>query len=130
MDPKFNGASRFDKFMASLRSSESAAPIISARHFASAQHIDMQTLARLAHVHRNTVNRLPGSESTHKLPSKHASGHPNCNRYLGDVRNTLFWYRKEPLPTFGYKTAEQLKSVGRTEDPLRYVISLEAGAAG
>jgi hypothetical protein len=34
------------------------------------------------------------------------------------------------LPPFGYKTAEQLVTDGRTEDVLRYVSSLEAGVAG
>jgi hypothetical protein len=31
---------------------------------------------------------------------------------------------------FGYKTAERLVSEGRTDDLLRYVASIEAGAAG
>ena len=48
----------------------------------------------------------------------------------GDINRAIFWYRNEPLQPFGYKTAEQLVSEGRTEDVLRYVESLEAGAAG
>lgn len=56
----------FDRFMASLRDSECAAPIVSPRRFAAALHIDMQTLARLAHVHRNTLSRLAGSEGVQK----------------------------------------------------------------
>ena len=48
----------------------------------------------------------------------------------GDVSRATFWYRNEPLTPFGYKTAETLVSEGRTEDVLRYVMSLEAGAAG
>ena len=48
----------------------------------------------------------------------------------GDVDRAIFWYRNEPLPPLGYKTAEQLVSEGRTEDVLRYVGSLKAGAAG
>jgi hypothetical protein len=48
----------------------------------------------------------------------------------GDVDRALFWYRNEPLQPFGYKTAEQLVSDGHTEDLLRYIGSLEAGAAG
>ena len=47
----------------------------------------------------------------------------------GNVSRALFWYRNEPLSVFGYKTAEQLVSEGRTEDVLRYVASLKAGAA-
>ena len=48
----------------------------------------------------------------------------------GDVSRATFWYRNEPLAAFGYQTAETLVSEGRTEDVLRYVMSLEAGAAG
>jgi hypothetical protein len=48
----------------------------------------------------------------------------------GDVDRALFWYRNEPLPPFGYKSAKQLVSEGRTEDLVRYIESLEAGAAG
>ena len=48
----------------------------------------------------------------------------------GDLDKALFWYRAEPLSAFGYKTAEQLVSEGRTDDVLHYVASLEGGAAG
>lgn len=47
----------------------------------------------------------------------------------GDVGRTLFWYRNDPLPAFGYKTPEQLLTDGRAEDLLCYVASLEAGAS-
>ncbi|WP_175965328.1 DUF2384 domain-containing protein [Burkholderia sp. BCC0322] len=120
----------FDHFLASLKDSESAAPIVSARRFAAALHIDMQTLARLAHVHRNTISRLPGAESVQKYLRDALRVIRAATDISGDIRSTLFWYRNEPLPTFGYKTAEELISEGRTEDLLRYVTSLEAGAAG
>jgi len=48
----------------------------------------------------------------------------------GDVRRAIFWYHNEPLPPFHHKTAERLVAEGRTDDVLRYVESLEAGAAG
>ena len=48
----------------------------------------------------------------------------------GDVNKALFWYRNEPLSAFGFKTAETLVSAGRTEAVLKYVMSIEAGAAG
>ena len=48
----------------------------------------------------------------------------------GSVGQAIFWYRNHPLPPFGYKTAEMLVAEGRTEDVLRYVMSLEVGAAG
>ncbi|MCA8276381.1 DUF2384 domain-containing protein [Burkholderia sp. AU30280] len=120
----------FDQFMASLRDSESVAPIVSARRFAAALHIDMQTLARLAHVHRNTVSRLAGSESVQRFLRDALRIIRAATDISGDVQKTLFWYRNEPLPTFDYKTAEQLVSEGRTQDLLRYVTSIETGAAG
>lgn len=120
----------FAQFMASLREPTSIAPIISARRFAVALHIDMQTLARLAHVHRNTVSRLEGSESVQKFLREALRIIRAATDISGDVQSTLFWYRNEPLPIFDYKTAEQLVSEGRTEDLLRYITSLEAGAAG
>ncbi|WP_348771938.1 DUF2384 domain-containing protein [Burkholderia sp. Tr-862] len=129
--PRFNAPPLdFDHFLASLKDSESAAPIVSARRFAAALHIDMRTLARLAHVHRNTISRLPGAESVQKYLRDALRVIRAATDISGDIRSTLFWYRNEPLPTFGYKTAEELISEGRTEDLLRYVTSLEAGAAG
>lgn len=114
--------------MASLREPESIAPIISARRFVAALHIDMQTLARLAHVHRNTISRLAGSESVQKFLREALRIIRAATDISGDVQSTLFWYRNEPLPAFDYKTAEQLVSEGRTEDLLRYMVSLETGA--
>src|SRR5581483_6462043 len=52
----------FEQFMNSLRDPAFAAPIVSARRFSEALHIDMQTLAKQAGVHRNTLSRTPSSE--------------------------------------------------------------------
>lgn len=90
----------------------------------------MQTLERFAHVHRNTVSRLAGSESVQKYLRDAIRIIRAANDIAGDVQCALFWYRNEPLPIFDYKTAEQLVPEGRVDDLLRYVVSLEAGAAG
>ncbi|KVH09198.1 hypothetical protein WS84_19590 [Burkholderia anthina] len=120
----------FDQFMQSLREPGGAPPIISARGFAAALHIDLQTLAGLAHVHRNTVSRLAGSESLQKFLREALRIIRAAVDISGDLQYTLFWYRNDPLPAFDYKTAEQLVSEGRTEDLLRYITSLDASAAG
>jgi hypothetical protein len=123
------GAS-FEQFMMSLRDPDSDAPIVSARRYVDALHIDLQTLASQAHVHRNTISRMPGAESVQRFLREALRVICAATDVSGDVSTALFWYRNEPLPVFGYKTAEQLVSDGRTEDVLRYVASLEAGAAG
>jgi hypothetical protein len=120
----------FDQFMTSLRDPDSPTPIVSARRFGEALHVDLQTLAQQAHVHRNTLSRQPGSESVQRFLREALRVIRAATDISGDVGRALFWYRNEPLPVFDYKTAEQLVSEGRTDDLLRYVSSLEAGAAG
>jgi hypothetical protein len=120
----------FDQFMASLRDPDNPAPILSARRFGEVLHIDLQTLAEQAHVHRNTLSRQPGSESVQRFLRDALRVIRAATDISGDVGQALFWYRNEPLPVFDYQTAEQLVSDGRTDDLLRYVSSLEAGAAG
>ncbi|WP_250535719.1 MbcA/ParS/Xre antitoxin family protein [Caballeronia sp. AZ10_KS36] len=120
----------FDRFIASLRDPDDPAPIVSARRFGEALHIDLQTLAQQAHVHRNTISRQPASESVQRFLRDALRVIRAASDLAGDVSKALFWYRNEPLPVFDYKTAEQLVSDGRADDVLRFVASLEAGAAG
>lgn len=120
----------FDGFIDFLRDQEAGASTLSPKRFGDVLSIDAQTLATQAHVHRNTISRAPASESVQKFLREVLRVIRAAHDLSGDVASAIFWYRNEPLPLFGYKTAEQLVSEGRTEDVLRYVGSLEAGAAG
>ena len=120
----------FDGFIDFLRDQEAGASTLSPKRFSDVLSIDVQTLAAQAHVHRNTISRAPASESVQKFLRESLRVIRAAHDLSGDVVRAIFWYRNEPLPPFGYKTAEQLVSEGRTEDVLRYVGSLEAGAAG
>lgn len=120
----------FDGFIDFLRDQEVGASTLSPKRFSDLLSIDVQTFATQAHVHRNTVNRAPASESVQKFLREALRVLRAAHDLSGDITRAIFWYRNEPLPPFGYKTAEQLVSEGRTEDVLRYVGSLEAGAAG
>jgi hypothetical protein len=51
--------SGFNAFLAQLQ--EPGKPIISPLRFAQMLHLEQQKLAELAHVHRNTVSRMPAS---------------------------------------------------------------------
>jgi hypothetical protein len=120
----------FDGLMEFLRDQEIGAAVLSPKRFSEALSIDLQTLAAQAHVHRNTISRAPSSASVQSFLREALRVIRAATDLSGDVERTLFWYRNEPLQPFGYKTAEQLVSEGRTEDLLRYVASLQAGAAG
>jgi hypothetical protein len=96
-----------------------------------AMSLDIVTFAKHARVHRNTVSRVPGASSVqgHIRDSLRvlraawdASGH--------DMDKAKFWFKNEPLPEFGYKTAETLVAEGRADDVIRVIESYEAGATG
>ncbi len=123
-------SAQFGGLLAFLRENVSTAPILSPKRFSEAMHIDLQTLAGQAHVHRNTINRAPESESVQRFLREAVRVLRAATDINKDVPSAIFWYRNEPLPPFAYKTAEQLVVDGRSEDVLRYVASLEAGATG
>lgn len=120
----------FQGFLDFLRDEEVGGAILSPKRFSEVFSMDMQTLATQAHVHRNTLSRAPASESVQRFLREALRVIRAAADLSGDVDRALFWYRNEPLPPFGYKTAEQLVSEGRADDLLRYLASLEVGAAG
>ena len=122
--------STFQHFVDFLRDADTSAPLLSPKRFSQAMHIDLQTLAEQAHVHRNTISRAPGSRGVQDFLREALRVIKAATDLNGDLNKALFWYRNEPLSVFGYKTAERLVSEGRTDDLLRYVASIEAGAAG
>jgi hypothetical protein len=120
----------YEGFVEYLRDPDTPGPVLSPQRFSQALHIDLQTLAEQAHVHRNTLRRAPASPGVQRFLRDALRVIKAGTDLSGDVNRALFWYRNEPLSAFGYRTAEHLVSEGRTEDVLRYVVSLEAGAAG
>lgn len=122
--------STYQHFVDYLKDPETVAFGLSPKRFSQALGIELQTLAEQAHVHRNTINRAPNSRGVQEFLREALRIIKAATELTGDINRALFWYRTEPLGTFDYKTAEQLVSEGRTDDVLRYVISLEVGAAG
>ena len=129
LDPPVLGAT-FQHFVDFLRETDTPAPLLSPKRFSQALHIDLQRLAEQAHVHRNTISRAPGSRGVQDFLREALRIIKAATDLNGDLNKALFWYRNEPLSVFGYKTAERLVSEGRTDDLLRYIASIEAGAAG
>ena len=121
----------YEHFLEDLRDPDVPGPVVSPRRFSEALHIDLQTLADQAGVHRNTIARAPSSTTVQRfLRDALRVIKAGSDVAGGDLERALFWYRNQPLAPFGYKTAEQLVATGRTEDVLRYTASLSAGAAG
>jgi hypothetical protein len=120
----------FQHLVEFLKDPDTPAPVLSPKRFSQVMHIDLQTLAEQAHVHRNTISRAPGSRGVQDFLREALRVIKAATELNGDLNKAVFWYRNEPLSVFGYKTAERLVSEGRTDDLLRYLTSLEAGTAG
>lgn len=120
----------YQQFVEFLKDPDVPAPVLSPKRFSQALHIDLRTLAEQAHVHRNTISRAPNSRGVQDFLREALRVIKAATDLTGDIDKALFWYRTEPLSVFEYKTPERLVSEGQTDDLVRYVASLEAGAAG
>jgi hypothetical protein len=120
----------YAQFVAFLREPGEVAPVLSPKRYVAALKIDLQDLADQARVHRNTIGRAPNSKAVQDFLRQALRVIKAAVDLNGDVMEALFWFRNEPLAPFDYKTAETLVGEGRTDDVVRYVSSLEAGAAG
>lgn len=123
-------AGSFDGFVEFLRQPGTAAPLLSAKRFGEALHMDLQTLAEQAHVHRNTLTRSAAAPAVQDYLRESLRVIKAATDLTGNLSKAVFWYRNEPLSAFEYKTPERLVGEKRADDLLRFVRSLEAGAAG
>lgn len=118
----------FQSFLAELQEGDEL--YISPELYAKKLALDKQRLAELAHVHRNTVGRMPKSPQLQKYLRESIRVLAAATDLVGSASKATFWYRNQPLSDFNYKTAEVLVSEGRAEDVLRYIDMLAAGSAG
>jgi hypothetical protein len=118
----------FDAFMTYLR--DETSPTLSPARYGQVLHLDAQTLAQSAQVHRNTLRRAPQSASVQGFLRDSVRVLRAATDLNGSVEEALFWFSNHPLPVFDYKTAHTLVTERRTEALLRYLTSLDAGFAG
>lgn len=118
----------FDAFMTYLR--DGTTPTLSPARYGQVLHLDTQTLAQSAQVHRNTLRRAPQSASVQGFLRDSVRVLRAATDLHGSVEEALFWFSNHPLPVFDYKTAQTLVAERRTEALLHYLASLDAGFAG
>lgn len=87
-------------------------------------------IAKLAHVHRNTVSARPAADQLQKTLRDLLRVLSSATEMTGDESRAAFLVRNEPLRSFDHKTALELVAEGRVDDVLKYLESLAGGAAG
>ena len=120
--------SNFDRFMNFLNAEASTS--ISPKNFGLVFRVDMQTLAARAHVHRNTVRLAPDSETIQSHLRESVRVIRAAADISGSIEKSIYWFKNHPLPTFDYKTPQDLVSEKRTEVLIKYIQSLQAGYTG
>lgn len=118
----------FSTFLSDIK--EPGKPWISPALFAKRMNWEQQQLATLAHVHRNTVSRMPSSPGLQKYLKDAIRVLAATADLSGDTDRALFWFQNHPIPAFDYQTADILVSQGRTNDVIDYIESLQAGSSG
>lgn len=115
-------------FMEAVRMAD--APLISPERFAERLAMEQHELASFAHVHRNTLARSPGTAAVQAYLRDSVRAIAAAAQLSGDAGKAAYWYRNQPLAPFAYKTPSQVVSEGKTDELIRYVEMLDAGAAG
>ena len=118
----------FDGFMNFL--SSEASPSISPKRFGLVFRVDMQTLAAQARAHRNTVRLAPDTETIQLHLRESVRVMRAATDIAGSIEKAIYWFKNHPLPTFDYKTPQDLVAEKRTEALIKYIQSLQAGYAG
>ncbi|MEC5218681.1 hypothetical protein RCH09_003655 [Actimicrobium sp. GrIS 1.19] len=118
----------FDALMNFLNSE--ASPSISPKRFGLVFRVDMQTLAAQAHVHRNTVRLAPETETIQSHLREPVRVMRAAADISGSIEKAIYWFKNHPLPSFDYKTPQDIVSEKRTEALIKYIRSLQAGYTG
>lgn len=109
---------------------EPRTPFISPKRFAGRAGFRLETLARLAGVHRNTVRQSPGSEPLQRVLRGMVKAIVAATELTGDVDKAICWLINEPIADYRHKTAAELIAAGELEAVLTYLEDLAGGATG
>ncbi len=121
--------SQFTKFLVSV--SEARRPLLSPARFSKRFKWPIQMIAERAHVHRNTVTRMPGSPAVQGyLRNVLRIVRATLELTDGDINKSLIWFQNCPIAEFGYRTADELVAAGETDAVLKYIESIASGPTG
>lgn len=118
----------FDGLMSFLQSE--ASPSISPQRFGLILRMELETLAALANVHRNTVRLAPDTESIQAHLRESLRVIRAAVDVSGSVEGAIDWFKYQALLPFDYKTPQNLVAEKRSEALIRYIQSLQGGYSG
>jgi hypothetical protein len=103
---------------------------ISPTRFARIFSFDLRTLAVAAKVPVDKLWNSPHDERIQRYLRDCLQITQAAANLANSVERGVFWVKNTPIPYFGCNTGCMLVSVGRTNDVITYLNSLEAGFCG
>lgn len=90
--------------------------------------LPLAELAKLAHVHRNTLARRPESPVVQKSLAPVVRILAAAEELTGDADRAIVWFRHQPIAGYGGRTALDLVEAGQAEAVMAHLEDLRDGS--
>jgi uncharacterized protein (DUF2384 family) len=110
--------------LADIREGDMVSPLRMSRRL----RLNLADLARLAHVHRNTLAQRPASAVVQKSLAPVVRILAAAEQLTGDADRAIVWFRHQPLPGHDGQTALDLVEAGHADAVLAHLEDLRDGA--
>jgi len=101
---------------------------VSPQRMSARLRIPLSALAKLAHLHRNTLARQPASAAVQRSLEPVVRILAGAEQLAGDADRAVVWFRHQPLPGHDGRTALDLVEAGQAQAVLAYLEDLRDGA--
>jgi len=109
---------------------EPGQPIISPQRMAEVLHVDLQELAAVAGVHRNTLRVSPSAVRLQESLREILRVLSAASVFGRSRDDTVYWLHNHPIPALGHRTAMGLIRDGQAQAVIEYLASIESGYVG
>lgn len=90
--------------------------------------LPLADLAKLAHVHRNTLAQRPDSPMVQKSLAPVVRILAAAEELTGDADRAIIWFRHQPIAGYGGQTAQELVEAGHSDAVLAHLEDLRDGS--
>lgn len=109
---------------------EPGQPIISPQRMADTLHMELQELAAVAGVHRNTLRVSPAAGRLQECMREILRVMSAASVFGRSLDETVYWLHNHPIAALGHQTAMQLIREGHAQAVIDYLASIESGYLG
>jgi hypothetical protein len=110
-------------FLADIREQNFVSPALLSQRL----RVPLADLARLAHVHRNTLTQRPESLAVQQGLAPVVRILTAAEELTGDADRAIVWFRHQPISAHGGRTAQELVEAGHADAVLAHLEDLRDG---